>query len=58
MQNELLTFERSLYRAVIRFKEEHPGELEARTKRRREESHATDADGTEVSEQRLSDAGV
>ena len=59
MQSGLnIAFERSLYQAVIRFKEEHPGELEARTKRRREESHATDADCTEVSEQRLSDVGV
>lgn len=29
-----LTFERNLYRAVIRFKAEHPGVLEARTKLR------------------------
>ncbi len=35
MQNVLpLTFERNLYRAVIRFKEDHPGVLEARTKLR------------------------
>lgn len=37
MPNDLpLTFERSLYRAVIRFKEEHPGELEERTKQRQD----------------------
>ena len=36
MTNELpLTFERDLYRAVIRFKQEHPGVLEARTQERR-----------------------
>ena len=51
-------FERSLYQAVARYKREHPGDLEARTKRRREESHATDTDSAEVSEQRLSDVGV
>lgn len=33
-----LTFERNLYRAVIRFKAEHPGVLEARTEERRKES--------------------
>ena len=30
-----ITFERNLYRAVIRFKREHPGALEERTKRRK-----------------------
>lgn len=30
------SFERSLYRAVIRYKREHPGALEARTKQRNE----------------------
>ena len=30
-----ITFERDLYRAVIRFKQEHPGVLEARTQERR-----------------------
>lgn len=35
--NELpITFERTLYRAVIRFKQEHPGALEARTQQRKE----------------------
>ena len=45
MQNDLsLTFERSLYRAVIRFKEEHPGVLEERTKQRKEHhEHQTDS---------------
>lgn len=36
MTNELLTFERDLYRAVIRFKQDHPGVLEARTKERKQ----------------------
>jgi hypothetical protein len=37
MQTELpILFERNLYRAVIRFKQEHPGALEARTKAREE----------------------
>lgn len=37
MQNELpIIFERNLYRAVIRYKQEHPGALEARTEQRRE----------------------
>lgn len=36
MKELSLTFERSLYRAVIRFKQEHPGQLEAITKRRKE----------------------
>lgn len=31
-----ITFERTLYRAVIRYKQEHPGALEARTKERKE----------------------
>lgn len=31
-----LTFERTLYQAVIRYKQEHPGALEARTKERQE----------------------
>ena len=42
MQNDLpFIFERNLYRAVVRYKQEHPGELEERTKRRRmnEQSH-------------------
>ena len=37
MQNGLsLAFERTLYQAVIRYKLDHPGELEAITKRRKE----------------------
>lgn len=32
-----LTFERTLYRAVQQYKEAHPGELEERTKRRKEQ---------------------
>ncbi len=37
MQNELpILFERDLYRAVIRYKQEHPGALELRTKQRKE----------------------
>ena len=31
-----ITFERTMYRAVIRYKQEHPGALEARTKERKE----------------------
>lgn len=31
-----ITFERTLYQAVIRYKQEHPGALEARTKQRKE----------------------
>lgn len=31
-----IAFERTLYRTVIRFKQEHPGTLEARTKQRKE----------------------
>ena len=30
-----ITFERTLYQAVIRYKREHPGALEARTKQRK-----------------------
>ena len=33
-----LLFERTLYQAVIRYKLDHPGELEAITKRRKEEA--------------------
>ena len=36
MQNELLTFERSLYQAVGRFKAEHQDELDERTRLRKE----------------------
>lgn len=37
MQKDLpIAFERSLYRAVIRFREEHPGVLEERTKQRQD----------------------
>lgn len=37
MQDGLpITFERTLYRAVIRYKQDHPGALEARTKQRKE----------------------
>ena len=32
-----ITFERTLYQAVIRFKQEHPGVLEARTRQRNEQ---------------------
>ena len=42
MQHNLpLTFERNLYRAVIQFKQDHPGVLEARTeeRRKRNETH-------------------
>jgi hypothetical protein len=36
MENNLsISFERNLYRAVIRFKADHPGALEARTKQRK-----------------------
>ncbi len=53
MQNELLTFERDLYRAVIRFKQDHPGVLEARTQERRERREAA-TDRAEVPKQRIS----
>lgn len=33
-----LLFERTLYQAVTRYKLDHPGELEALTKRRKEEA--------------------
>ena len=36
MQTLPFTFERTLYQAVIRYKQEHPGALEARTKQRKE----------------------
>lgn len=37
MKNVLpINFERNLYRAVARFKADHPGALEARTKERQE----------------------
>lgn len=36
MKELSLTFERSLYRAVIQFKQDHPGVLEAVTKQRKE----------------------
>lgn len=44
--NEIrISFERSLYQAVARFKRENPGVLEARTKQRTERREKTD-DGT------------
>jgi hypothetical protein len=49
-----ITFERTLYQAVIRFKQEHPGALEART-RQRNERRATDAGGSDRSEIRVAD---
>ena len=36
-------FERSLYQAVIRYKLDHPGELEALTKRRKEKAGKEEA---------------
>ena len=41
-----ITFERDLYRAVIRFKQAHPGALEERTKRR----NGGETDGKQVCE--------
>lgn len=42
MQRDLsLTFERNLYRAVIQFKQDHPGVLEARTEERRKRNEQT-----------------
>lgn len=39
MKELSLTFERSLYRAVIQFKLDHPGVLEAVTKQRKEQEN-------------------
>ena len=41
-----ITFERSLYRAVIRYKQEHPGALEARTKAREEKERRKENAGS------------
>ena len=54
MKELSLTFERTLYQAVIRYKLDHPGELEALTKKRKEEAQwkpitASIADGMEPS---------
>ena len=38
------TFERDLYRAVARFKRDHPGVLEARTQQRKAESDRKERD--------------
>lgn len=54
MKELSLTFERTLYQAVIRFKQEHPGALEARA-RQRNERRATDADGSDRSKIREAD---
>ena len=44
MENNLsISFERNLYRAVIRYKREHPGALEARTKQRNERNAEKEA---------------
>lgn len=46
MENRnLLAFERDLFRAVIRFKAEHPGALEARTKERQEKERRQKNEG-------------
>ena len=39
----VISFERNLYRAVIRYKREHPGALEDRTKQRKERNAETKA---------------
>ena len=44
METLSISFERSLYQAVIRFKQDHTGVLEARTKLRKERC-AKDAEG-------------
>ncbi|MBQ5756031.1 MAG: hypothetical protein IIV88_02110 [Erysipelotrichaceae bacterium] len=41
-----ITFERTLYQAVIRFKKEHPGVLEARTKEREEKERREENAGS------------
>ena len=47
MQNDLsLTFERSLYQAVIRFKAEHQDELDERTRLRKEREKEETKDET------------
>lgn len=43
---ELLTFERSLYQAVIRFKAEHQDELDERTRLRKEREKEETKDET------------
>ena len=43
-----LTFERTLYRAVMRFKREHPGALEERTKARKEREKEVRTNGKET----------
>lgn len=47
MENRtMLAFERDLFRAVIRFKQEHPGVLEARTKEREEKERREENAGS------------
>lgn len=41
MDNLPLVFERNLYQAVIRYKQEHPGELEERTRQRKDREQIT-----------------
>lgn len=53
MSDLSFNFELDLYRAVIRFKQDHPGVLEARTNERRERREAA-TDRTQVPEQRIS----
>jgi len=43
-----LTFERNLYRAVIRYKQEHPGVLEAMTEQRKSKCEADQNGGGTV----------
>ena len=43
MKELSLTFERTLYQAVTRYKLDHPGELEAITKRRKEKAGKEEA---------------
>ena len=46
MSNMPLTFERSLYQAVIRFKAEHREELDERTRQRKEKERSNKKDET------------
>ena len=45
-----LLFERTLYQAVIRYKLDHPGELEAITKRRKEKAGKDEAQWKPITE--------
>lgn len=51
-------FERTLYQAVIRYKTDHPGELEALTKRRKDRERKEEAQWKTTTANIMADPGL